>query len=48
MRGKMKNLKIGKKLLITFMMIIVLFCCTVFVAVWGLKRNEEKYTQFYE
>lgn len=47
MRGKMKNLKIGKKLLITFMMIIVLFCCTVFVAVWGLKRNEEKYTQFY-
>ena len=43
----MKNLKIGKKLLITFMMIIVLFCCTVFVAVWGLKRNEEKYTQFY-
>lgn len=47
MRGKMKNLKIGKKLLITFMMIIVLFCCTVFVAVWGLRRNEEKYAQFY-
>ncbi len=43
----MKNLKIGKKLLITFMMIIVLFCCTVFVAVWGLRRNEEKYAQFY-
>ncbi len=47
MRDKMKNLKIGKKLLITFMLIIVLFCCTVFVAVWGLRQNAKSYTQFY-
>ena len=32
----MKNLKIGTKLLITFMLIIILFCATVVTAINGL------------
>lgn len=43
----MKNLRIGKKLLITFMLIILLFCGTVATAISGLKENEEKYSDFY-
>ena len=36
----MKNLKIGLKLLITFMLIILLFCATVYTAITGLRQNE--------
>ena len=43
----MKNLKIGKKLLITFMMIIILFCSTVVMAILGLRENADKYSEFY-
>ncbi|MBD5460065.1 MAG: HAMP domain-containing protein [Lachnospiraceae bacterium] len=44
----MKNLKIGTKLLVTFMIVIVLFCATVASAIFGLQENAEKYTEFYE
>ena len=43
----MKNLKIGTKLLITFMIIILLFCGTVVSAIYGLKENADKYSEFY-
>ena len=43
----MKNLKIGTKLLLTFMLIIILFCVTVATAITGLKKNEDKYSEFY-
>ena len=43
----MKNLKIGKKLLITFMLIVILFCGTVATAIMGLQKNAEKYSDFY-
>ena len=44
----MKNLRIRTKLLVTFMLIIVLFCGTVMLAVTGLRESAEKYTDFYE
>lgn len=43
----MKNLRIGTKLLITFMLIILLFCITIVTAIQGLNENAEKYSQFY-
>lgn len=43
----MKNLKIGTKLLLTFMIIIVLFCGTVYVATSGLNQCSDKYSEFY-
>lgn len=43
----MKNLKIGTKLLVTFMIIIVLFCATVVVATSGMKKNGQQYTSFF-
>ena len=43
----MKNLKIGTKLLITFMLIILLFCGTVATAIMGLEQNAERYSEFY-
>ncbi|MCI9493008.1 MAG: HAMP domain-containing protein [Lachnospiraceae bacterium] len=43
----MKNLKIGVKLLITFLLIIVMFCITVFMSIRGLNENAEKYSEFY-
>lgn len=43
----MKNLRIGTKLLVTFMLIIILFCGTVASAIVGLEENEEKYSEFY-
>lgn len=43
----MKNLKIGTKLLLTFMIIIVLFCTTVYTAIHGLDENSERYSEFY-
>ena len=43
----MKDLKIRAKLLVTFMLIIVLFCGTVAIAIYGLQRNAAKYTEFY-
>ena len=43
----MKNLSIGKKLLLTFMLIILLFCSTVYIAITALNRNAEKYSEFY-
>lgn len=44
---KMKNLKIWKKLLLTFMIIIILFCATVVLAISGLRQNADKYSEFY-
>lgn len=43
----MKNLKIGTKLLLTFMIIIALFCGTVYVATSGLRQCSDKYSEFY-
>ena len=43
----MKNLKIGSKLLLTFMIIIALFCGTVYVATSGLRQGSDKYSEFY-
>ncbi len=43
----MKNLKIGTKLLVTFMLIIVLFCITVVTSIRGLQKNAQKYSDFY-
>ncbi len=43
----MKNLRIGKKLLLTFMLIILLFCGTVATAISGLRENADKYSDFY-
>lgn len=43
----MKNLKIGIKLLVTFMIIIFLFCATVVTAITGLNRSSDKYSEFY-
>ncbi|NBI86621.1 methyl-accepting chemotaxis protein [Lachnospiraceae bacterium] len=43
----MKNLRIGTKLLVTFMIIILLFCVTVASAIYGLRENAEKYSDFY-
>jgi len=44
---KMKNLKIWKKLLLTFMIIIIMFCATVVLAITGLRQNADKYSEFY-
>lgn len=44
----MRNLRIGKKLLLTFMLIVILFCGTVAAAIWGLTENAEKYSDFYK
>ena len=43
----MKNLKIRSKLLLTFMLVIILFCGTVAIAIAGLQENEDKYSEFY-
>lgn len=43
----MKNLKIRTKLLVTFMLIILLFCGTVSIAIMGLTENADKYSEFY-
>ena len=43
----MKNLRIRIKLLVTYMTIIVLFCATVAVAITGLRRNSDSYSDFY-
>mgnify|MGYP007097666978 FL=1 len=43
----MRNLRIGTKLLVTFMLIIVLFCGTVAIAILGLQQNAQKYSEFY-
>lgn len=47
MEDKMKNLKIGKKLLLTFGIIIVLFCVTVIVSILSLSNTGNKFTAFY-
>lgn len=43
----MKNLRIRTKLLVTFMIIVILFCGSVTIAVLGLRENREKYSDFY-
>ncbi|SOY27664.1 Methyl-accepting chemotaxis protein IV [Acetatifactor muris] len=43
----MKNLKIRTKLLVTFMLVIILFCGTVAIAIMGLNQNADKYSEFY-
>lgn len=43
----MKNLKIGKKLLITFGVIIILFCIVVFMGIFNSTSSSEKFTSFY-
>ena len=40
----MKNLKIRTKLLVTFMLVIILFCGTVAIAIMGLNQNADKYS----
>ena len=43
----MKNFKIRTKLLVTFMLVIILFCGTVAIAITGLQANASKYSEFY-
>lgn len=43
----MKNLKIGTKLLVTFLIIIILFCATVYMATGGLRKCADEYSDFY-
>lgn len=43
----MKNLRIRTKLLVTFMLIVILFCGTVTAAITGLTQNAAKYSEFY-
>lgn len=43
----MKNLKIGKKLLITFGIIIAIFLVTVIMAILGLNSTSASFTDFY-
>lgn len=43
----MKNLKIRTKLLVTFMLVIILFCGTVAIAIMALNQNSERYSDFY-
>lgn len=43
----MKNLKIRTKLMVTFMLVIILFCGTVATAIMGLNENADKYSEFY-
>lgn len=43
----MKNLKIGKKLLFTFGIIIALFLVTIFMSIFGLSSTSESFTDFY-
>lgn len=43
----MKNLKIGKKLLVTFGTILVLFCITVITAIASLNSTGASFTSFY-
>lgn len=47
MEVNMRNLKIRNKLLLTFLLIIILFCATVAVAITGLSKNMSKYSEFY-
>lgn len=47
MEVNMKNLKIGTKLLLTFLLIIIVFCATVAMAITGLSKNMSKYSEFY-
>lgn len=43
----MRNFKIRTKLLITFLIIIILFCVTVVTAITGMEQSAEKYSEFY-
>lgn len=44
----MKNLKIGKKLLITFAIIIILFLIVVVMSIFSLSNNEKSFENFYD
>lgn len=44
----MKNFKIGKKLIVTFAAILVMFVITVVAAFYGLQVSVEKYSEFYD
>ncbi|CUP60640.1 MULTISPECIES: methyl-accepting chemotaxis protein [Hungatella] len=44
----MKNLKIGRKLFVTFFIIVAMFLATVFVAISGLNYSDERFSDFYE
>ncbi len=43
----MKNLKIRTKLLITFLLIIILFCSTVVTSIRGMQQSADEYSEFY-
>ena len=43
----MKNLKIGKKLLLTFGIIIALFIVTIFMSFFSLESTSDSFTDFY-
>lgn len=44
----MKNLKIGKKLLLTFLVIVAMFLTTVVVSIFGLNYSGKQFKDFYE
>ena len=43
----MKNFKIGKKLIVTFAAILVMFLITVVAEFYGLQVGVDKYSDFY-
>lgn len=44
----MKNLKIGKKLLVTFGIILILFCMTVVLSIVSLKKTGSNFDSFHD
>lgn len=44
----MKNLKIGKKLLVTFGIILILFCITVALSIASLKKTGNNFDSFHD
>lgn len=43
----MKNLKIGKKLFISYGIIVILYCVTVFISLYSLTKTGSNFTAFY-
>lgn len=44
----MKNLKIGKKLFISYGIIVILYCITVFISLYSLTKTGSNFTAFYD
>ena len=45
--NKLKNMKITKKLLISFIVIVILYLATVFTALYGVRKITGNFDEFY-